>query len=54
MLVDRALAIQPENGDFITEAGNQLALQGNFTSAITQFKNALKLNETDVEAMYGT
>ncbi|KAH3767764.1 tetratricopeptide repeat protein 21B [Pelomyxa schiedti] len=53
VLIERAISLQPKNSDFITEAGHIQYLQGNFTNGLTQFKAALKLNESNIEAMYG-
>ena len=52
-LQERAVSIENQNSDYVTELGFELLLQGRTRDAIKCFRNAMKLDETSVEALTG-
>lgn len=52
-LIERAKTLQPENSDYMVESGYLQELLGNVGGALQNYKQALKLNESNVPALYG-
>ena len=52
-LMERAVSLDNDNSDYITELGFQLLLQGKIKDAMRCYKNAMKLDETSVSALTG-
>ena len=52
-LQERVVSIENQNSDYVTELGFELLLQGRTRDAIKCFRNAMKLDETSVEALTG-
>uniref|UniRef100_A0A8C8X793 Tetratricopeptide repeat protein 21B n=1 Tax=Panthera leo TaxID=9689 RepID=A0A8C8X793_PANLE len=52
-LLQRALALNPEQSEFATELGYQMILQGDMKEALKWYNTAMKLDETSVPALIG-
>lgn len=52
-LMERAVSLDNNNAEYITELGFQLLLQGKVKDAMRCYKNAMKLDETSVSALTG-
>jgi len=52
-LMERAVSLGSQNAEFITELGFQLLLQGKMKDAVRCYKNAMKIDETSVQALTG-
>jgi tetratricopeptide repeat protein 21B len=52
-LVERARVLEPENSVYVTEYGYQQALLGDFGSAAESYRQASKLDESNVAALAG-
>ena len=52
-LMERAVSLDNNNSEYITELGFQLLLQGKVKDAMRCYKNAMKLDETSVSALTG-
>ena len=52
-LMERAVSLDNNNSEYITELGFQLLLQGKVKDALRCYKNAMKLDETSVSALTG-
>lgn len=52
-LMERAVSLNSDNSDYITELGFQLLLQGKVKDAMRCYKNAMKIDETSVSALTG-
>jgi len=52
-LVETAIKLEPSRSDCLTELGYQQGLQGNHEAALKSYKQALKVDEGDVQALIG-
>ncbi|KAK7092869.1 tetratricopeptide repeat protein 21B-like [Littorina saxatilis] len=52
-LTERAVSIENNNADFVNEMGSQLLMAGKTKDAMKCFRNAMKLDETSVQALTG-
>ncbi|KAK3106370.1 hypothetical protein FSP39_018677 [Pinctada imbricata] len=52
-LVERAVQLESENSDYVCELGFQLLLQSKVKDAMRCYRNAMKIDETSVNALTG-
>ena len=52
-MTERAVSIESNNADFVNELGSQLLIAGKTREAMKCFHNAMKLDETSVQALTG-
>ena len=52
-LTERAVSTENNNADFVNELGAQLLMAGKTREAMKCFRNAMKLDETSVQALTG-
>lgn len=52
-LIDRARSISPKNADFFNEAAYQLSLQGKLKDSLKYYRQAMKIDESSIQALTG-
>ena len=52
-LITKATQLAPKDSNYMTELGYQLTLSGDYTSALTRYSEACKLDEANMIACYG-
>lgn len=52
-LVERAVQLENINAEYMTELGFQCMLQGRNKDALKCYRNAMRLDETSIQALIG-
>lgn len=52
-MAERAVSLEGANADYITELGYELMMQGRVKDAMKCYRNAMKQDETSVNALTG-
>lgn len=52
-LTERAVTLDGENAEYVTELGFELLIRGKVREAMKCYRNAMKLDETSVAALTG-
>jgi len=52
-LVSNACELEPKNSEYVAEKGYQYRLMGNYGMALDTYKDASRIDESNVEASYG-